>query len=67
MGEAGAGHGLAVEVAEAGEVEAEGAVVFQIEEVVADAFREAGLAVGGEAHEFVLAGVDAETAVVGER
>jgi hypothetical protein len=67
LGEAGVGHRLAVEETEAVEVEAKGAVVAQIEEVIADQFCEAGLTVRSEAHELVLAGIDAEAAVVGER
>ena len=55
-----------MEVSEVFEVEAEGTVVAQVEEFREDEVAVAGLAVGGEAHELVFAGIDVEAAVVGE-
>lgn len=65
--EAGAGHAFAVQVAEVLETEAEGAVFAQIDELLQDEVAVTRLAVGGEPHELVFAGVDAEAAVMGER
>ena len=66
LGEAGVGHRLAVEIAEVVEVEAEGTVGAEIEQVLENQIDEARFAVGREAHELVFARVDAEAAVVSE-
>ena len=54
------------EVVEVATVRRERAVVVQVDEVLEDGVDEAGLAVGGEAHQLVLARVHPEAAVVGE-
>ena len=60
------GHGQALAIIEVGHVHPEGAVLFQIKQVVDDEVFVFWLSVGGEAHEFVLAGVDPEPREVGE-
>lgn len=60
------GHVQPVEIAEVVEVEAEGAILAQVEEVVQDELLVDGLAVGGQAHQLVFAGVDLEAGEVGE-
>jgi hypothetical protein len=65
-GEAVVGHHQAVEVAEVVHVEAEGAVLAQVDQLAADGVGEARLAVGREPHQLVLAGVDLEAGEVGE-
>ncbi len=65
--EAAVGHAQRGQVAEVLPVDRERAVVVEVDQVVEDGVHVAGLAVGGEAHQLVLAGVDPEAAVVGER
>ncbi len=64
--EAPVGHPQRGQVPEVLPVDRERAVLVQVDEVLEDGVDEAGLAVGGQAHELVLAGVDPEAAVVGE-
>ncbi len=60
-------HGQRVDEREVVQVEAERAVVAEVDEVVAHELRVAGLAVRGQPHELVLARVDLEPAEVGDR
>jgi hypothetical protein len=64
--EALAGHRQPGAVVEVVEVEPEAAVGLEVDQVVEDGLRVPGLAVGGEAHDLVLARVDLEAGVVGE-
>ena len=64
--EAPVGHGVPAEEAEVAHVHPERSVRAQIEQIVEDALRVARLAVGGQAHELVLARVDPEPAEVRE-
>jgi hypothetical protein len=57
---------LAVEITEERRVEAVGAVLAQIDQPVEDEVDVARLAVGGQPHQLVLAGIDLEPAMVGE-
>ncbi len=60
------GHGQAGAVVEVVHVEPERAVVLEVDQVLADQRRRNRLAVGRQAHQLVLAGVDLEPGVVGE-
>jgi hypothetical protein len=60
------GHAQPTDVVEVVEVHPEGAVLLQVEEVLADGLRVAGLAIRREPHDLVLAGVHLESGVVGE-
>lgn len=66
LGELVGRHGEALAVVEITLVEAEGSVVAQVQQVVANGVGVARLTVGRQAHEFVFAGVDPEAAEVGE-
>ena len=59
-------HGQALAVVEIVHVQPEAAVGLQIDQMLADRLGVDGRAVGGQAHELVLAAVDLEPAVVGE-
>jgi hypothetical protein len=61
-----AGHGQAGMVVEVLEVQAEGAVFADVDEVLVDKVLVFRLAIGGQAHQLVLARVDPEAAEVGE-
>ncbi len=61
------GHRQAVCVRDVAQVESKRPVGLEVHQVLADRLRVHRLAVGGESHELVLAGVDLEAAVVGER
>ena len=60
------GHHGAVCVREVRHVHAEGAVVLQVDQVLHDGVAEAGLAVGRQAHQLVLAAVHLEAREIGE-
>jgi hypothetical protein len=60
-------HRQALAVVEVRQVEPVAAVLAQVDQVLADLLLEARLAVGREPHQLVLAAVDLEAAVVGER
>ena len=61
------GHGEPVQVVEVAHVELERPVVAHLDQAIEDALGVARLSVGREAHHLVLAGVDLEAGVVGER
>src|SRR5262249_52805549 len=60
------GHPKSGAVVEIAQIEPEGAVRLQVDEVIEDQLCVAGLTIGGEAHDLVLARVDLEARVVGE-
>ena len=60
-------HAQAGAVVEVLLVEAEGAVLLEVDDLVEDQVLELRLAIGRQAHDLVLAGVDLEAGVVGER
>ncbi len=61
------GHGEPLAIVEVIHVHPEAAVWFEIEQVFEDEIVEKGFAVRSEAHQFVFAAVDLETAVISER
>ncbi len=62
-----AGHGQARAVIEVGLVEPEGAVRLQVDQVVENPVDISWLAVGGQPHQLVFAGIDLEAGVIGKR
>ena len=67
FGEALIGHGEPGAIVEIGHVEPERTVRLEIDQVVEDRLRISGFAIGREPHHLVLAGVDLEAGVIGER
>ena len=67
VGELPVGHGEAGAIIEIIEIEPERSVRLQVDQMIEDAGGIFRLAVGGEAHELVLAGIHLEAGVVGER
>ena len=61
-----AGHAEAAMELEIAQVEPVSAIGLDINQMVFDLIDVLGLAIGGQAHQFVFAGIDLETAVVGE-
>src|SRR5277367_4007383 len=66
LGEAVVGHLQPSAIIEIFLIEAEAAVIFKIDQMIEDCLREARLAIRGEAHNLVFAGVDPETGKIGE-
>jgi hypothetical protein len=61
------GHGRAAQKIEAVQVHPKGTVGFEVQQFPQDHLRVDRFAVGGQAHEFVFAGIDAKSAVIRER
>ena len=60
------GHGCAAQKIEIIQIHPKGTVLLQVEQFAKDRIRIDRLPVGRQAHQFVFAGIDAETAIIGE-